>query len=716
MFPLLFINIVPTIATEEENIDSFDVHPANRWVETSTGFDSEVSNGLLNFTDAADGSTDVGTITRGLRDLDGKIEVRFLLNISADGDSFANEFRVILSGTPDRSDNFVFFRVANLKSEDFSATETLFGFDIDSGERKISLSGDERVHDNTWYVLKIDYNILKSTVRTRLSFDNGSKVFDYDYSDLQALYGDTFRLDFFRSTEMTLQIYSSSRTNLTTSTYLIDYIKAPFKEREWTQSDTPGDADWLQDAYSLAYVQDDIDDTSGWILDVPSLDVVSGSLIMDWSDRETGNFVDEDTASMKFELYGIDADDGDIHLLVNVGIAMEYDTPNTQMVVFFTISDHIGVIFIETWIDVTPWVLHPRLDYVFTLAEDRSRVDVRVRVLPDAEGTDFKDFVAAIDVADSTTDPSQEFLLLFSYLADFTGDVELTMLIEDFGFTGADIFADIIKGIVDPIGNFLSSIFTIAFKFLAGIFRIVGDLITAAISFATTIIETAIGLVITAVEAVTTELGNILTELGLLAAAIATEVWDGIGDALDFITEAITDLATQIWTEVSAFVDDILDELLTALAIVAEEAATVVFDVLEFLIVLVLDIIDGVINFVIEATFFIWDLLGLPDLILIYDTVIVGLIQVATSTPDMFIWLLDVWFFWATGIFFLGFLLLLGFPVVSSKTPGQLINNFRDMNSMDATLGLSILGFQIAIPIGFVFWPTFFLMFLVPLL
>ncbi|GAG88634.1 unnamed protein product, partial [marine sediment metagenome] len=109
-------------------------------------------------------------------------------------------------------------------------------------------------------------------------------------------------------------------------------------------------------------------------------------------------------------------------------------------------------------------------------------------------------------------------------------------------------------------------------------------------------------------------------------------------------------------------------------------------------------------------------LLGLPDLIEIYDSVILGLIQLAVSTPALFIYLLDVWFFWASGVFFLGFLILLGFPIISSDNPGELVNNFVDMNSMDATLGLSILGFKIRVPIGFLFWPVFFLMFLTPLL
>ncbi|GAG88637.1 unnamed protein product [marine sediment metagenome] len=66
-----------------------------------------------------------------------------------------------------------------------------------------------------------------------------------------------------------------------------------------------------------------------------------------------------------------------------------------------------------------------------------------------------------------------------------------------------------------------------------------------------------------------------------MAAEIATAVWDGISDTLDFITAAITAIAEDIWIALSAAIGDILDDLLTALVIVVEDIAEVIFDILE---------------------------------------------------------------------------------------------------------------------------------------
>lgn len=702
LFPLLFINIVPVVATEEENIDSFDVHPVNRWSITNTTYDSAIVNdGILNMSDVGDGTADRYNIVRDLRDLDSSIEVMFMLTSNSSAAVFDNRFRIELY-----DENSIiggYFDCLSIK--DNAATDTrLRIIDTDGNTDSLSVDSDEDVFTDLWYRLKINYDILKTQLRFRLFFENGTKVFDYDYFDVT-----TDNIRFFGQTGLRLGIRSQSFTVGAFRNDFVSYVKAPFKEREWTQAVSPGDADWLQDSWQGAFVQDTVDAISAWQLTVPSLDSFSGSVIVEYGNIATISNGDE--SGIYVGLYGVDADDGGTHVIAQVALAKIKEGGVAKSIFEVKINGSSEYIREDNGNNF------PTMSFSFALSEDRTKYELKARYTPDVQvDTVFHDVVFEGDVSDSVDDPSQEFIIEMRYDIELASDTEFLCLVEDFGFTDRDIFTDIVAAVVDPIGNFLSTIFTVAFKFLAGIFRIVGDLITAAISIATGLIETSIGLVVIAVEAVTSALGEILTAIGELAAAIATEVWDGIGDALDFITTAIAAIAEDIWIALSAAIGDILDDLLTALALVAEEAAGIAFDILEFLIVLVLDIIDGVINFIIEAVFFFWDLLGLPDLIAVYDTVIVGLIQVATSTPDMFIWLLDVWFFWATGVFFLGFLILLGFPIISSNNPGEFVNNFVDMNSMDATLGIALLGFQIKIPIGFLFWPVFFLMFLTPLL
>ena len=69
--------ILPIIASEEENIDSFNVNPVNRWdQELTTGDETlTVDNGIFTFTDTGDSSESTG-YSRLLQDNDFKVEGR----------------------------------------------------------------------------------------------------------------------------------------------------------------------------------------------------------------------------------------------------------------------------------------------------------------------------------------------------------------------------------------------------------------------------------------------------------------------------------------------------------------------------------------------------------------------------------------------------------------------------------------------------------------
>lgn len=673
-------------ASEAENIDSMDVFPSNRWTITNNGFDRAViDDGLLNMTDIGDGSVDGYRLERNLRDLDGIIEFRFK-HTGGDGDSDGRmELRLVDTAISTAYIRFLYFRVGNTP-----ATTVLDFKDSAAVSKSKTLSADESVYPDIWYTVRIDFDIPRSNYRTRMYFDNGSKVFDYSIHDIH-----TDRPVFFASSSIQLYFNVQSDTNNEYYEYLLDYFKAPFKEREWTQIDTPGDAQYVHDGWDLCNAIDDVDDTSGWSLTVPSLDAVSGEMVLSfdtWANLDTSDY-----GWMKFSVYGVDADDGGLHLLYYIRLRIQTDAldiDKAECAIFFG-STLVKSIFVGA-------STNPAIQFQISLKEDRSVISLKAKYFVDSTDIDMYEFITAEnDVSDEVTDPSNEFLLRTEYDVDFTGDVNFIALVSDFEVIERDIWSDVGSFLDDLIGlgqdafDGGAALFSIVFRWLADTLLFGFQLIVDGLQLA---FETALG-------AVETAIGAMQTALDTAIGAVQT--------AVEAVTTAIGLLAEEIMTALVGAIDDIIAGIL----ILAEDFAELLFAVIDFLLDLILDIVDELWGIFVGMIFFAWNFGGnpgdgLPDVLALgsgllayfielIDWTLATFLDVVQLADDLSWIILVVWWFWAL-------------PIQWARAEGNPLaglGNFIEVYFYDA-MPWSVFGFHLYIPQGLVF--TLWMILLLP--
>jgi len=677
-------------ASEEEQIDSMDVSPANRWDVTNTGFAATMGDGLLHLSDVGDGTVDSYSLARDLRDLEGQIEIRFRYEVDT-GDTLSTlGFKIWIR---DKSDSRGAMLNLISQTDDGYAGTNLLMYLINGSIITKELPSDEKLRDNIWYKVKINYDVLKSKLRFRCYYDNGTEIFDHTHSSISAVQNDLFK-----AKSLELFITQSTLTNNKGVDVYLDYIKAPFKVKSWDQAVTPSDSDWITDSPHQAYVEDDIDEYSAYQLVVPFFDHCSGSIFLRMDN--IGNEVDADNCDVIFKIYGVDADDGGVHEIYEIKLHYGYVAPSRYMTVGLTTEQQVLPFFVDS--DTASSDDNMRLDFDIGTYDDRSKLRVNTRHYIGEEDNEPVDVVGQATLSATVSDPSNEFIVKIFYYADFSGNQEFTGKLENFVFVSKDIFQDAASGLLGGIWNFIADIFIIVGKFLAGIFKFIGDIIVTAvqaleplltaISSAITAMQTALG---TAIDAVTTAVTAVVTELQGLAAAIATAVWDGIGTALDFITEAVEG----IWTAMVLILDDVIAGLL----LLAEDIGDFLFAILEFLIALIDEFFD--------LMFVIWDsvplLVGISDVV---DLVFTSFMDILTAAPDLFsdvmAWvmffgsfIIIIWWFWA---FFLSF-------AETNFNPFEGMGNFIEKCFFNL-LPISLLGFEIYVPMGLFFIPlTFFL-------
>lgn len=665
-----------SINAEQDNVDSWNVHPGSgRWTEVFTEIAGEpsITEGLLNITATGTGSGRSERWERGLRKLDGKITIRFKFTSETGASS---DDRVVFSLSSTTATFGSLFRIDTASSGIFT-TKLI-------AEDTLTLTGSERVRSGIWYKLEIKYDQLESELNWKLVFDNGTGVFDHNILDVTAQ-----RPEFFtgESTFFLMDI-SSLGSNIDIE-FLMDFINAPFKENEWVQTDVPGDADYLQDSWHIGFTQDDIDDSSTWELVVPFLDSVSG--IMSIDSNAIGSMAAGDVAQFDFFVYGVDVDDGDKHLVLNVRLALlNTGTATSEVFVF----DGNGVIdSIQLLGSATAW---PRASFSISVQKDRSRMDVKVRGWPAGSTTGtFKDMAASVNVADFTdSDGAQEFVLETFYQFDFDSNIEMTSIFEDFGFTERDIFADIVNAVVEPIGNFLQQLFVAAFRFLATIFTIVGDLITLAFDIIIAALEVAL---VAALGLIETAIGTLETALEVALGLVEVAI-----EALEPFLTVISDAVDALWTLFIATLDDIV----TALIALASDFTDFFFDVLELLIPLIITflgtILGSIVGFLADLLFLLWDALGLPNLLALLDLTVTHSVnfisELVAALTDVVQFLIDIsWIalvvWWAICV-----------PVAFARAnfePLAGLGNAVQVYFQNST-PISILGFQLYVPQGLI--------------
>ena len=669
-------------AGEFDNIDSFDIHPGSgRWAETDLGFTSTVSDGLLNMSDIGDGTADSVTWERDLRDMSGVIETRFMFESNGTGLSYSNRFIIRIF---DEDDDWAYLVCDAIKGGGVVSRTLIYIEGFDASNNYKNLAGSEVTHSDIWYNLRIDYDILQSSIRFRLYFDNGSKIFDYFNYDVT-----TVHASIFKSSALTLSLSASSYVDKQTLNVYVDYVNAPFKEREWSHFDDASDPQWLSENWDSAYVENDTVDTSKWRLVVPNLDFVSGLIKLNTTDNDAihGDALTEDMFDMYFTVYTVDADDGDLHAGVVVGIGLRgYDGGFIGVSISVEVDGVpvYGVTHIQPNVGST---YNPAVSFTISTSVDRSKLSLQARCWLDEDTPDeYFDLVGSGLVSSMSTVPSQEFVLETCYsFALLEGDVDVTMIMSNFELISATLFHDWGPGQQTPSPPDASSP-----SVDAGFFQALFDAIAAFISWVLSPISELIDGVISGIV------------------EIAGEILSGLGGALEFITEAIG-------VVVGTFIDSmsgLLDALLTQLAILAEDAADLLFDIIDFLIVLVLDIV-GEIWALIEGTiFFIWDAVGLPNLIDLFnellaysieliDWLLITFLDVVDLVNDLSWLILFFWWAWAIPIQW----------ARAEFNPLGGVANFIEVYFYDA-LPWTVIGVHIYIPQGIIF--TLWLILLLP--
>lgn len=643
------------LASEEENIDSMDVFPSNRWAVTDGYSDVSVTNGLLNLTDIGDGSTDLFFMIRDIRDLDGNIEVRFKVNSNESTAGSSDVFLIqLFSAAGD-----CYFWLDGIDSTAIRARIRLE--DVDGNLDSFSLTGDEVPIIDEWYRLRIDYNILKSVLRYRLYFDNGSKLFDYNSYDVT-----NDDLIIFSSTSLGLRIQAHSNTVGILRTDLVDYVKAPFKEREWSL-DNAG-VGFLADAWNGAHAEDNIDEGSIWSLTIPFLDSVAGQLTGDCLDSTA--LAAGEGMDIYFRIWTVDYDDGTLFEAVEVHLRME---EQIAPIVAFGVQcvvemDSVQLMSQTQAIDDGSI---PTIDFSFSTTEDRSRIIGHVKFTPSiASPLFYFEQMFSVDLSDVSVDYSSEFILSTHYTMDFDGDTEFSGSLKGFRVLERGIWSDWAMAIAKEAEaapgatiDFFATIFRWLGNLIGSIFAVVGDLITGAITAMQGVLDVAIGAVQTAVEAVT-------TAIGLLAEQIITVLQDAL--------------------------DDIIGVLLT----LASDLADLLFAVIDLLLDLILDIVDELWAILVGMIFFVWDALNLPDILSVFDLLLVGFGQAIAGfgqfVTDINALIGNIFTISVTGGLFVFFFL----PITISPTIGQWIEKVFQFLAFDITFGVSPWGIIPRIPAG----------------
>jgi hypothetical protein len=538
---------------------------------------------------------------------------------------------------------------------------------------------------------KITYDMLESELSVKLEFDNGTRILRISLPlDFTSQSG---RVPALFSLEKTPSVFLSTYTaSISWQTVRLDFINAPYKEREWAQIDSPPDPNWLFQNWDAVRIEDDIsDETSNWSLTVPYLDSVSGVMRVNISDFGDLDFNDD--IAMWLQILGVDSDDGELHRIVKIRLEVA-NNPGIAAV-FLEILPKGGVHQFSSDFNAGKVAVEvtPRVDFTISLTRDRSILNLKLRfTFDETVPTEFVDTSVNYTISDIVDDPSQEFVIRTGYIIeDFTGNTEAVLEFIDFGFVERDIFTDIVKAIIDPIGNFLSSIFAIAFRFLATIFQIVGDLIIFAneVAFAAlqVAVVSALGLLETAIDAATTAIGTMQT---ILEAAI---------EALEPFMTIISEAVDALWTLFIATLSDIVDELI----ILASSFADFFFDVLEllipFLITFLGTILGSLFGLIADLVFFVWDALSLPNALEFLDFVLVGFGQFVTGVlgvlTDSFTFLASI----AAIFSVLGFILFFIIPIAQGADEGEFLSHMFENMAFDLSFGWQILGIGGKVPI-----------------
>jgi hypothetical protein len=603
---VLFFHISPISAAEYDSFDSMDVHPeSDRWTTANDGFTASIDHGRLKCTDTGDGTDDEYTITRDIRDLDGRVKVRFYLETDTSTGQASDRFFIILQESA--VTNGVGLDVQTIK--DTSTLARIFYYDTAAGYESKSVT----IKPDNWYRLYLDYSVPESIIRFRVYFDNGTEVFDHSWYDIGTDYP-----EFFANNNLELEIQTSVTTNAKTITSYVDYVDAPFDERDWRHTYEDTDSDWLsKETWEFIRIQDDITlpaQYQAWQLNVPNLDRVKG--IMAIAPNDADNFDATDYVFVEFRVYCIDANDGDAHIALRFRVEFHKSVVPLKEAVF-TIAVDGAVVYTATHTATGDIVA---MQFIVGAKDDRSLLTYEV--LGKYDTTDEEQYelwVGDVAVSDVATDPSQEFMFEIRYEVDVTGNnLVLDAFIDDWEVVSNGFWA---------------------------------ALAVIGIGFAL---------------------------LGLLAIVDAAT-----GGAVGGFFQPLFDMWDGLLYNVGRILQPIIDFL-----------QSFIVDIFEFLFTLAQDVVD----FIIEAGFWLWDLGNLPDVLQWVDWGLTGIGQfvdggiswIQTATVQ----LQEIWTLGSI----IGVVFFFILPLLASSSVGLYLERMFSSMMFDITFGFSPLNIIPRIP------------------
>ncbi|KKL06842.1 hypothetical protein LCGC14_2591990, partial [marine sediment metagenome] len=344
---------------------------------------------------------------------------------------------------------------------------------------------------DVYYRAQIKYNLLEAEFEIKITHDNSTRIFSVDLFE-----------DFTINSQFPSVFAFGIAPNIYLSTYTIfyghqevwiDYINAPFEEREWNEIVTPTDSNILQDSITIGEAQQGVDgefSMSKYRLTISYLDSISGGFRLD---PRNYTYASTTQVYMWFQVYAVNKTDGELLWLFDSELV--YSGSN-----FFLgwadeeITDHPSYGGLQNDLRVigTDDSQVAKLDFSISISEDRSKVSMQSRAYgAENDSQNYLDHFDSVDLVDVSSDVSQEFVIEIGRLFfDMDGTGTIILQLSNFDFIRKDWFQDIIinplndllGGILGAIIGFFSSLLMPLFLFLASIFRVVGEAIINGLS------------------------------------------------------------------------------------------------------------------------------------------------------------------------------------------------------------------------------------------
>jgi hypothetical protein len=427
--------------------------------------------------------------------------------------------------------------------------------------------------ESVYYRAEIRFSLFESEMEVTMRDDEGSRLFKAEFPG-DFIVGDQNPAVF--SHGLIPNIYFSTYTVVggKQDTW-IDFIDAPYKEREWRQTEIPTDEDWQTGTYTSSLLTGIIgaNNASTYQINVPRLDSVSGTI-----EHNPLNTTSADFLYSYLTIYSVEKTSGTLNRLIYMYLRTDnnFDTYFALKIGNQTVLSDGGRAGTDG---------ESKVDFTISFNTERAIMDISYRHYYSLTNTsDFVDGHGQLNITEylesncyTCTTPdgkwvnpdgavrSQEFVIELKHTTLGTGigaGETFSMSFTNFEFIARDIFQDIARGITDVVlgfFGFIVEIFIVLFRFLASIFSVLfnalGALLIAAIDGLASVFNIAMGALGQLLSAAIAALEPILG--AIIGAVEALVSW--LSDIVDAVVGIAAALLAQIMQWLSSVIEDLID-------------------------------------------------------------------------------------------------------------------------------------------------------------